>query len=86
MRRVGERYLSYQLIRNVLAAHATGARFCVIHDARRPDLREAWFAIMSSVRDAALRTRCQVLTWQELAALLPPGLRAFLAEKYGITS
>ncbi len=84
MRRVGERYLSYQLIRNVLAAHAAGARFCVIHDARRPDLREAWFAIMSCIRDAALRTRCQVLTWQELAALLPPRLQDFLAQKYGI--
>ncbi len=39
---------------------------------------------MGSVRDAALRTRCQVLTRQELAPLLPPKLQAFLDEKYGI--
>ena len=35
-------YASYQLIRNVLTAHATGASFCVIHDQRRPDLTEAF--------------------------------------------
>ncbi len=39
------RYQGYQLIRNVLAAHAQGASFCVIHDERRPDLREAWFRV-----------------------------------------
>ena len=31
-------YASYQLIRNVLAAYAAGASFCVVHDQRRPDL------------------------------------------------
>ena len=59
-------YESYQLIRNVLATHALGASFCVIHDERRPDLREAWFRVMSTVRSAELRTRLKVLTWQEL--------------------
>ena len=77
-------YAGYQLIRNVLAAHATGACFCVIHDERRPDLREAWFTIMSAVRTAALRTRCKVLTWQELSPLLPDGLQKFLDRKYGM--
>ena len=77
-------YASYQLIRNVLAAEATGASFCVIHDERRPDLREAWFEVMRAVRHAELRVRLKVLTWQELAAVLPEGLREFLGEKYGI--
>ena len=36
-------YAGYQLIRNVLAAYAQEGSFCVIHDERRPDLREAWF-------------------------------------------
>jgi hypothetical protein len=27
----------------------------------------------------------KVLTWQELATAVPPGLREFLDEKYGIT-
>ncbi len=77
-------YAHYQLIRNVLAAHATGTSFCVIHDERRPDLREAWFSVMSAVRTAGMRTRCKVVTWQELAPMLPDGLRQFLDTKYGI--
>ena len=32
------RYVSYQLIRNVLAAQANDCSFCVLCDARRPDL------------------------------------------------
>ena len=79
-------YAGYQLIRNVLAAHATGTSFCVIHDQRRPDLREAWFSVMSAVRTADMRTRCKVLTWQELVPFLPNGLRQFLDVKYGIVA
>jgi hypothetical protein len=82
--RANDRYISYQLIRNVLAAHASGCAFCVMMDARRPDLREAWFAIMSCVRIHDLRLRCRTLTWQELAQALPLKLQSFLAEKYGI--
>jgi hypothetical protein len=82
--RVNGHYVSYQLIRNVLAAHHLGISFCVLLDARRPDLVEAWFAVMRCVRIADLRTRCKVLTWQELAEVLPPELRRFLDQKYGI--
>lgn len=78
------RYGGYQLIRNVLAAHESGSSFCLLADARRPDLREQWFAVMRCVRDAELRTRCKMLTWQELAEALPERLKSFLAEKYGI--
>ena len=81
-----ERYLSYQLIRNVLAAYALDCSFCVLHDARRPDLREAWYDVMRCVRLHDLRLRCKVLTWQELAAVLPERLQEFLYEKYGIAS
>ncbi|MBZ5646578.1 MAG: hypothetical protein LAN37_05065 [Acidobacteriia bacterium] len=79
-----EQYLSYQLIRNVLAAQALGMSFCVLLDARRPDLREEWHAVMRAVRPVDLRLRCKTLTWQELASDLPARLRRFLAEKYGI--
>jgi len=82
--RLQDKYASYQLIRNVLAAHALGLSFCVILDSRRPDLIEAWYAIMRCVRDSELRTRCQVLTWQELSEVLPREVRQFLNEKYGI--
>ena len=77
-------YAGYQLIRNVLAAYAEGCSFCVVHDARRPDLREAWFQVMAAVKSAELRVRLKVINWQELAALLPDELQQFLDWKYGI--
>jgi hypothetical protein len=77
-------YASYQLIRNVLAACASQCSFCVLHDARRPDLREEWFRVMAAVRNVELRARLKVLTWQELVAHLPDKLQAFLDAKYGI--
>jgi hypothetical protein len=80
------RYRSYQLIRNVLGAHAVGARFCVICDERRPDLIEAWFSVMRAVRPAEMRTRLNVLTWQELSEFLPDPLRDFLEVKHGIVA
>jgi len=79
-------YASYQLIRNVLAAYAHGCSFCVVHDERRPDLREAWFSVMAAVKSTEMRVRSKVLTWQELAALLPEGLQEFLDWKYGIVA
>ncbi len=77
-------YASYQLVRGVLAAHATDSSFCVLHDERRPDLREEWFEVMAAVKNAALRVRLKVLTWQELAAALPAPLQEFVDQKYGI--
>ena len=79
-------YASYQLIRGVLAAHSADCSFCVLHDERRPDLREEWFQVMSAVKCAELRVRLKVLTWQELAALLPSALQEFLDLKYGIAA
>lgn len=79
-------YASYQLIRNVLAAYASKASFCVIHDERRPDLREQWFRIMAAVKRSDLRVRLKALTWQELAGLLPEDLQEFLDVKYGIAA
>jgi hypothetical protein len=79
-------YAGYQLIRNVLAAHAAGAAFCVILDQRRPDLIEAWFDVMRAVKNAELRVRCKTLTWQEIVPCLPDTLRDFLNLKYGIAA
>ena len=81
-----ERFLSYQLLRNVLAAFALDCSFCVVTDARRPDLIDSWYAVMKCVQSAELRTRLRISTWQEIARLLPPRPQAFLAMKYGITS
>jgi hypothetical protein len=84
--RRGQEYVSYQLLRNVLAAYALNLSFCVLLDARRPDLREQWFTVMSCVRPIDLRTRCKVVTWQELAQVLQVRLRNFLDLKYGIVA
>ncbi|WP_263382265.1 PGN_0703 family putative restriction endonuclease [Granulicella arctica] len=81
---LGTIVVSYQLIRGVLAAHATDQRFCVLCDARRPDLIAAWHRILRAVRIYDLRCRLLLLTWQELAATLPGDLQIFLEAKYGI--
>src|SRR5882757_9380524 len=74
----------YQLIRNVLAAYASDAGFCVLCDARRHDLIEIWYGVLSSVHSYTFATRLKLLTWQELATTLPQDLQQFLEEKYGI--
>jgi hypothetical protein len=78
------KYVSYQLIRNVLAAHALDLDFCTLLDARRPDLLEDWCSIVRCIRSATVRARCKVLTWQELTPCLPAALQKFLSVKYGI--
>ena len=86
LQKMRDRYACYQLIRNVLAAHALNVSFCVFLDARRPDLVESWYSVMRCVRIATLRTRCQVLTWQELSDGLPSEVRQFLKDKYGVAT
>jgi hypothetical protein len=78
------RFLSYQLVRNVLAAHALQCSFGVLLDARRLDLVDAWYAVMRCVKPVELRTKLRMSTWQEVAETAPPKLQAFLATKYGI--
>ncbi len=84
--RAMKKYVSYQLIRNVLAAHALDLDFCTLLDARRPDLLEDWYGIARCIRSATLRARCKVLTWQELSLCLPASLQRFLSVKYGIVA
>ena len=82
----GGKLASYQLIRNVLATYASDCGFCVLLDARRPDLIESWYAVLRCVRPVELRVRCKLLTWQELCAVLPEPLCEFLDAKYGIVA
>ena len=82
--RRGQRYVSYQLLRNVLATHALDLSFCLLLDARRPDLIEDWYEILRCIRTAELRSRCKVVTWQGLVPYLPPRLQKFLDLKCGI--
>jgi hypothetical protein len=72
------------LIRNVLAAEQHGMRFCLLCDARRPDLIRKWRQVIGAVRGPALRARCSLVLWQELVAIAPAPLQGFLIEKYGL--
>jgi hypothetical protein len=74
----------YQLIRNVLAAYAVDASFCVLCDVRRRDLIEIWYSILSAVLRPTFAARLKLLTWQELSITLPKDLQQFLETKYGI--
>jgi hypothetical protein len=74
----------YQLIRNVLAAFASDASFCVLCDARRQDLIETWYSILAAVHYPNFAWRLKLLTWQELTTALPKDLQNFLEAKYGI--
>ncbi len=76
---------SYQLLRGVLAAHAAGGRFCVICDGRRTDLIADWFQVIRAVRGFDLQSRLLLVTWQEIAAVVPRRLQTFLQAKYGIS-
>jgi hypothetical protein len=76
----------YQLIRNVLAAFSSDASFCVLCDARRRDLIEIWYGVLSAVHSPTFATRLKLLTWQELSTTLPQDLQQFLEIKYGISS
>ena len=79
-------FRGYQLIRGILAAHHADARYTVLADARRPDLRNQFFAVLAAVRYSHLRSRIALITWQEVAATVPAALRVFLQAKYGILS
>ncbi len=76
----------YQLVRGVLAAVQEDARFLVLCDGRRPDMTEMWFRVLRAVRSYEVRSRMSLLTWQELASVMPEVVRDFLAEKYGIVA
>ncbi len=82
--RSGDCFQNYQLIRGVLAAHASGGTFCLFCDARRPDLIEQWYSVVRTVKSCDLRCRLRLATWQELARSLPKALQQFLSRKYGI--
>ena len=70
-------YLSYQLLRNVLAAYALQCSFCVLADARRPDLANAWYAVMKCVKPVELRTKLRISTWQEVSRHPRPQAASF---------
>jgi hypothetical protein len=79
---VGERFHGYQLIRNVLAAEQHNKALIVLLDYRRPDLLDQWWQVHSAISSSALRKRCWVRFWQQLAAAADPPHRELLKQKY----
>jgi len=75
---------NYELVRNMLAAYKRNMRFVLLVDERRPDLLREYLKTVGAVKVPDLRHRCDFVTWQELATVLPKKLRSFLATKYGI--
>jgi hypothetical protein len=86
LRKSGDVVFGYQLIRGVLATHATGGSFCVFCDNRRAGPDRGWYSVMRAVRSCVLRCRLQLMTWQELSGALPRPLQKFIATKYGIAT
>jgi hypothetical protein len=78
-----KQYENYQLIRNILAAHEKKCRFMLLCDGRRPDLIRRFCHTVRCVKSGDLRSRCDVVFWQEVAASVGKDLRDFLVEKYG---
>jgi restriction endonuclease-like protein len=77
-------YGGYQLIRNVLAAARDHARLVILIDCRRPDLLQQWWKVHGAITSGELRSRCEVRTWQEVAAACDPSHRKDLEDKYGL--
>jgi hypothetical protein len=74
----------YQLIRNVLAAAKDRMRLVVLIDYRRPDLLQQWWKVHGAITSGELRNRCEVHSWQEVAAACDSIHRKFLEDKYGL--
>ncbi len=79
-------YYNYQLIRNILAAEQYGYRFVLFCDMRRPDLTKSFYQTVRCIKDKYidLRNRCEIIYWQDIAAVCGRDLQEFLKEKYGI--
>ncbi len=78
------KYYKYQLIRNILAAYQDGVNFILLCDARRPDLIRDFYLTVRCVKNVSLRSRCNIIFWQEVCKCVGGNLKPFLIEKYGL--
>jgi hypothetical protein len=78
------KYLNYQLIRNILAAYQDKYNFILLCDARRPDLIREFYLTVRCIKDVSLRSRCNIVLWQEVCKCVGGDLKPFLIEKYGL--
>jgi hypothetical protein len=85
LRRSGDCFENYQVIRNLLAAIQRENRHLLVCDERRPDLVRAYFETVLCLRDAKQRSRCGVVFWQEIARVCGRDLAEYLSRRYGIS-
>lgn len=77
------KYKNYQLTRNFLAAKKYDFHFTLLVDMRRPDLIREFLDTVKAVKDPALTSRLNFITWQEITEVVPAALKGWLKEKYG---
>ncbi len=75
---------NYQLIRNILSLLTGYIRFILFCDERRSDLIVRLYETIGCIKDITLRSKCSVITWQQIASVVGTDLKSFLAVKYGI--
>jgi hypothetical protein len=69
------------VLKMYLTAQQNNARFVLIIDQRRQDLAKAYRKIMQAAKSSDIGS---LLTWQDLAKVLPGDAKAFVQQKYGI--
>ncbi len=84
LRRKGDKFMNYQVIRNLLAAVQLEKRHLLLCDERRPDLARSYFETVVCLRKETDRKNCGVIFWQELARVCGKDLKEYLAQRYGI--
>ena len=78
------KYESYQIIRNFLAAYKENKNHRLLCDIRRGDLVRDYYKIVNAIKEDDLKQRVGVIFWQDIASRCGESLKNFLAEKYGI--
>ncbi|MCH9662361.1 MAG: hypothetical protein K0U66_01715 [Gammaproteobacteria bacterium] len=78
------KYESYQIIRNFLAAHQGKKQHRLLCDERRGDLVRAYYEIVGAIKIDDFKEKVGVIFWQEIAKKCGEPLKTFLLEKYGL--
>lgn len=74
--------LQYQLIRNILTAYKYDFNFSILIDSTRIDLIKEFINVLKSIKIYDLRSRINILTWQEIIDMCGSKLKVYIQEKY----
>ena len=84
LRRADDKYLSFRVIRNLLAAYQYRKRHALLCDRRRTDLIEAYYNTVEALRDDALRSQCRVVFWQDLLSGIDSDISNFIETRFNL--